>query len=136
MANKTIYLMGIVKENAKKTLYVDTAEGRVFLGKISGFVKGQELMGEAVCTPRKIDYPARPAVGVVGDANYQPATLASTADGWQMENFYTEEMLAKKAEFATRKAQAAFTTAKINRATTALATVEINSTADVFALVG
>lgn len=128
--NKTIYVMGTVKENKNKTLYIDAPEGRVFLGKISGFVKGQEIMGEAICSERNIDYPA---VGTLDQPGY---IAANQQVGWQVENYYSEEMLTKKQEFATRRAKASFETAKINKATTALGGVEITSTSDIYALIG
>ena len=134
--NKTISVMGIVKENKNGTLYIDVTEGRVFLGKTSGFVKGQEIMGDAVVSERKVNYPATLAVGTPGTAGYRPEQAAREEIGWSVENFYTEEMLTKKQEFATRKAQAAFTTAKITKATAAIANVTIETTADILALVG
>lgn len=136
MANKTISLMGTVKENKNATLYIDVAEGRIFLGKTSGFVKGQEIMGDAIVSERKVNYPASAEVGTPGTPNYRPAQPAREEIGYSVENFYSEEMLTKKQELATRKAQAVFNTAKITKATTALAGIEITSTADVFALVG
>lgn len=135
MPNKSIYLMGIVKENKNKTLYVDTNEGRVFLGKTSGFNKGQEIMGEAVCSPRTVDYPAVAAVGTVGQPGYVAAQVARTDNAWSVENFYTDEMLTKKSEYETRRARATFETAKINKATTALAGITVTTTAEVFSLV-
>lgn len=136
MANSKLYLMGIVKENKNKTLYIDVEQGRVFLGKISGFTKGQELMGEAIVSERTVDYPATPAVGTPGTPEYRPAQAARQEKGYSLENFYSEEQLTKKIEYETRKAKAAFATARVNSAISSISGVKVESLEDVLALVG
>lgn len=128
--NKTIEVLGTIKQNKNMKQYIDTADGRVRFGLTLGFKQGQELMGTAICSPRKTDYPA---VGTAGQPGYQDA---HTADEWQCENFISEEMQTRQIEAKARKATANFGIAKTNKATAALAAIEINSTADVFALVG
>lgn len=132
MANKTIYLLGTVKTNKNGTNYVDVAEGRVFLGKSSGFKAGDQIMGDAIVSDREVTYPATAAVGVPGAVGYRPAQVERTDKGFQVENFISEELITKKLEADARKAKAQFNIAVTQRQTNEIAAMD---TAELFSMV-
>jgi hypothetical protein len=127
--NKSIEILGVVRQNSTKnaSLYIDATEGRVYLGKTSGFVKGQEIMGTAICTEQQTTYQAQPAIL---DGPYKRDALpAVTRTTYQLQNFISEEMQTKQLEAKARKAQANLNIAVISKKTAAVGTVE-----DIFAL--
>lgn len=127
----TITVIGKVKENKNKTLYIDAAEGRVFLGKTSGFTVGQNISGDAVCDPIDVTYPATAAVGTLGQPGYRPAQEARTEKAWQVQNFMDDDALTQQIVNKTRKAQANFALAVVTAKTGAVASI---APADLFNL--
>src|SRR4051812_18232136 len=103
---KTIVVLGKVKANKNATNYIDTADGRVFLGKTSGFKAGDDISGEAVCDPLAVNYPATPAVGTEGQPGYRPAQAARVENAWQCQNFMSDEMITKQLVNKAAKAKA------------------------------
>lgn len=136
MSNKTIKVIGKVKTNKNGTNYIDMEEGRVFLGKVSGFKAGDDINGKAICTPRTIEYPATAAVGTPNTPGYRAAQEARTEQGWQCENFISRAQVAADSAYDATEAKAQFEIARVTKATEALADVTVTSAADVFALVG
>lgn len=133
MANKTINVIGKVKTNKNGTNYVDTAEGRVFLGKTSGFQAGDEIMGEAICHESTVTYPAVAARPASGTIPAQAAQLERTETVYLCDNFISEEMQAAQLEAKARKAKANLKIAIVGRQTAEVASME---TAELWAVVG
>lgn len=120
----TIVVLGKVKQNKNKTNYIDTTEGRVFLGKTSGFEPGDDISGEAVCDPISINYPAVAATGTLNTPGYRPEVAAHTENAWQCQNFMSDEMLTKVIVNKSIKAKANLNLAIIDQKTKTIATVE------------
>lgn len=129
--NKVIELLGTVKSNKNLTNYVDTAEGRVYLGKVSGFKAGDSIMGSAVCKEQDVTYPAQAAVGTPGQPGYRAATTETVEKGWSCVNFISEEMQTKQLEAQARKAKAKLQIAIVDRQASEVLTME---TADLWTI--
>lgn len=130
--NTEIKVMGTVKTNKNGTNYVDMAEGRIFLGKISGFKPGDNINGKAICKEQNVTYPARAAVGVLGQPGYIAAAPETTEVGWSCVNYISRDVIAKDLQYDAIEAKAKFQIAVTQRQTVEVAAME---TTDLFALV-